>query len=93
MVVAKMPIEKCLTAKQAAAIKIKANPLSPEANPSIPSIRLMALMTYTKTKTVSGIPIQNGIAVIPNNPPKLFIHSPPTGGRMAAITCATNFVR
>ncbi|CUQ64643.1 Uncharacterised protein [Segatella copri] len=31
-------------------------PQSPEARPSMPSIRLMALVTYTTMSTVKGMP-------------------------------------
>ena len=39
--------------------------LSPEQSPSIPSIRLKALITTMTMSTVSGVDIQSGMAYIP----------------------------
>ena len=46
----------------------KATMQRPEAKPSIPSIRLMALVMKTVSSRVSGTPTKAGISYRPNSP-------------------------
>ncbi|EJW96771.1 hypothetical protein EVA_15122 [gut metagenome] len=41
---------------------------SPEASPSIPSIRFMALIMNTVIRIVRGQPIHSGMSLTPNTP-------------------------
>ena len=61
-------------------------------NPSIPSIRFMALSIKTIIKTVRGTPTQKGMSCIPNSPYKLLIYKPDSGIMVAAIDWTVNFI-
>ena len=67
--------------------------LNPDANPSMPSIRLIAFTMNTVSKMVKGIPSQGVSSSIPKRPYRLLIHRPDRGIREAAIICITNLLR
>lgn len=67
--------------------------LNPEARPSMPSIRFIALQMNTMTRTVRGMPIQGDSSCIPIMPYRLFIHNPDKGIRQAAMSWTRNLER
>ena len=67
--------------------------LKPEASPSMPSIRLMALVMKTMERTVNGMPMQGSNAWMPNRPYRLLSHKPESGKKEAQITCMASFWR
>ena len=67
--------------------------LSPEARPSMPSIRFMALMMNTITIAVNGMPIHDGMFSMPNDPASVVNQHPALIRSTAHTICTTNFAR
>ena len=66
--------------------------LSPEQSPSIPSIRLKALITTMTMSTVSGVDIQSGMAYIPKIPSRLTMRPAGNTNSSATNSCNEQFV-
>ncbi len=70
-----------------------AMPLRPDARPSMPSMRLIALVMNTTRNTVSIQETATGSSYIPNIPSNESTLTPAAASNSAARICATNFAR
>ena len=66
---------------------------SPEQSPSMPSIRLYALVSRTTTSTVSSAPTAVGTWCSPNRPSRLSIQTPEQSSNAALSNWARNLMR